>query len=212
MASWIKKSFDATGVTEYPAGAGLDELQKQFGGGSVILALDVSGSMGSNDAGVGRNTQRLSQAVLGCKAFVREAVEARYEVGLILWDHGVVGSVAPDPSPAGALRLLDAAVVSGGTDVLPCLNLAHSILLSDPRNDMVVAIFGDGDLGDLSAAKAKAAELAADNIRIITCGLGDSSAETLAEISTEKSEVPRTASNDSIVESIASMAKGLVRK
>ena len=40
MATWTKKTFSSTGVTEYPAGPGLGALQSQFGG-KVVLALDV---------------------------------------------------------------------------------------------------------------------------------------------------------------------------
>lgn len=82
--------------------------------------------------------------------------------------------------------------------------------MSEPAGDMVVAIFGDGDLGSPAEARAKAADLVADSIRILTCGLGDASAEDLAVISTEPVK-PRSAASDSIVESIAGMASGLKR-
>ena len=48
MATWTKKDFDAAGVTEYPAGPALDQLRRNFGG-SVVLALDVSGSMARSE-------------------------------------------------------------------------------------------------------------------------------------------------------------------
>jgi len=201
VAGWTKKVFSATGITEFPPGPGLVELQASFGG-SVILALDVSGSM------FGDPLQRAQQ---GCRRFIEEAIASNYSVGLILWDHAVKGSVAPSKSPHPALDLLAQARAVGGNDIVPCLDLAHRYLLECQAGDMVVAIFGDGDLGDEYAARSKAANLVADNIRILTCGLGDSSAESLAVISTE-SITPRTATPDSIVESIASMATGLTRR
>lgn len=209
MATWTKKNFESVGVTEHPAGEGLDALQRLFSG-AVVLALDVSGSMEIHDAGPDHDVQRLAQAVQGCCAFVTEAVDAHYAVGVILWNHDVMGSVPPASDPQAALTLLAGAVTNGGNDAVPFLELAHRMLLRTGSSDMVVAIFGDGDLGDPGAASTKAHELADDGIRILTCGLGEHSAETLAAISTEAS-APRVAASDSIAESIASMARGLKR-
>ncbi|MDN6554681.1 MAG: hypothetical protein L0K48_06955, partial [Bifidobacterium mongoliense] len=174
----------------------------------LVLALDVSGSMACRDAGPDHQTPRLTQAVLGCETFIEEAIQANYSVGLILWHHDIQGSVAPSFSAGPALNLLSTAHSSGGNDAVPFLSLAHRMLLAEPAGDMVVAIFGDGDLGPKARAQAKAAEFIADSIRILTCGLGDASAETLATISTEPT-APRSASSESIVESIVSMAAGL---
>lgn len=207
MANWIKRAFASNGVTEYPVGPGLEDLQHRFGG-SVVLALDISGSMSVRDAGPDHSMERLGQAVLGCRAFVEEAIGAHYSVGLILWNHGIAGSVPPSGSPGAVLELLSSAATAGGNNAVPFLGLAHQMLMASPAGDMVVAVFGDGDLGNPAAAQAKAAELVADNIRILTCGLGDASARTLAAISTEASE-PRAATGESIIESIAGMASGL---
>ena len=70
MATWTKKSFSSAGVTEHPPGDGIDQLQKLLRG-KVVLALDVSGSMTMRDAGKDKNSQRLQQAVLGCRGFIR---------------------------------------------------------------------------------------------------------------------------------------------
>ena len=83
--------------------------------------------------------------------------------------------------------------------------------MATDAGDRVLAIFGDGDLGNRQAAETKAAELIADDIRILTCGLGDGSAQELASISTEKA-APRTATSETLADSIASMAQGLIRK
>ena len=101
--------------------------------------------------------------------------------------------------------------VGGGTLMVPFLTLAHQQLMALDVGDRVVAIFGDGDLGDRRTAEAKAAELINDNIRILTCGLGEGSAQELASISTEKA-APRTATSENHADSIASMAQGLIRK
>lgn len=200
-AGWIRKSFTSDGVTEYPFGPNFLRLRSRFGG-AVVLALDVSGSMQGD---------RIAQAVKGCQRFIDEAVEAGYQVGVILWHHDVEGHAAPDVDPKGSHGLLRRAVAAGGNNAVPFLSLAHRQLMALDVGDRVVAIFGDGDLGDRRRAEEKAAELIADNIRILTCGLGDGSAQELATISTETS-VPRTATADNLADSIASMAQGLIRK
>lgn len=201
-AGWTRKSFSSDGVTEYPVGSNFQRLRSRFGG-AVILALDVSGSMQGD---------RIGKAVKGCQRFIDEAVEAGYRVGLILWHHDVAADVPPEADPKAARELLRrAADSSGGTNVLACLGLAHRQLLATDAGDRVLAIFGDGDLGNRQAAETKAAELIADDIRILTCGLGEGSAQELASISTEKA-APRTATSENLADSIASMAQGLIRK
>lgn len=201
-AGWTRKSFSSDGVTEYPVGPHFQRLRSRFGG-AVILALDVSGSMQGD---------RIGKAVKGCQRFIDEAAEAGYRVGLILWHHDVAADVPPEADPTAARALLKrAADSSGGTNVLACLGLAHRQLMAMDAGDRVLAIFGDGDLGNRQAAEAKAAELIEDNIRILTCGLGEGSAQELASISTEKA-APRTATSENLADSIASMAQGLIRK
>jgi Mg-chelatase subunit ChlD len=201
-AGWTRKSFSANGVTEYPVGPHAQRLRARFGG-AVILALDVSGSMQGD---------RIGKAVQGCQRFIDEAVDAGYRVGLILWHHDVAADVPPEADPKAARRLLErAADSSGGTNVLACLDLAHRQLMATDAGDKVLAIFGDGDLGNRQAAEDRAAHLIRDDIRILTCGLGEGSAQELASISTEKT-APRTATSENLAESIASMARGLIRK
>ncbi|MGV1004576.1 MAG: vWA domain-containing protein [Candidatus Nanopelagicales bacterium] len=200
-AGWTRKSFSSDGVTEYPVGPHFQRLRSRFGG-AVVLALDVSGSMSGG---------RITKAVTGCRRFIDEAAEAGYQVGLILWNHGVEGSTPPESSPEAAHSLLSRAFAAGGTDVVPCLTKAHKQLMAMDVGDRVVAIFGDGDLGNRTAAERKAEELIKDDIRILTCGLGEGSAQELAVISTERT-APRTATSENLADAIASMAQGLIRK
>lgn len=201
-AGWTRKTFSSDGVTEYPVGTNLERLSFRFGG-AVILALDVSGSMSG---------ERTTKAVAGCARFIDEAVEAGYRVGLVLWNHEIAAFIPPLVNPKDARSLLrEASSYTGGTNVLPCLELAHRQLLAIDAGDRVLAIFGDGDLGNRSSAEAKAAEMTRDDIRILTCGLGEESARELAAISTETS-APRAATEENLAETIASMAHGLVQR
>jgi uncharacterized protein with von Willebrand factor type A (vWA) domain len=202
VTTWIRRSFDAPGLTQYPVGKYLAAVQRRFGG-AVVLCLDVSGSMSGAP---------LAQAVRGCERFIEEALQAHYEVAMLFWDDGVVGRTQLSRNSSQLLSFLHTATIHGGTNVVPALRSAHSIL--DRRSgDRVVAIFGDGDLGDRPGALQKSAVMRAENIRIITCGLGQASAESLDVISTETQDVgPRVAHADDIEDSIAGMAGSLRRQ
>ncbi|MCZ2826061.1 vWA domain-containing protein [Modestobacter sp. VKM Ac-2982] len=168
-----------------------------------MVCLDVSGSMYGYP---------LSQAVLGCERFVDEALEGHYAVAMLFWHHAVAGSTGLTRDRGELVRFLRTATAGGGNNIVPTLDRSRA-LLQDLAGDRVIAIFGDGDLGDPGAATARAAQLQAENIRIITCGLGQASAESLDVISTESGGAgPRVAAVDDIADSIAGMSSGLRRR
>lgn len=199
---WLKRAYDSAGLTQYPTGAHLEAVQALFGG-NVILCLDISGSMSI--------AKRLPQAVKGSKLFIAEAIASGYSVGGVLWNQEVAESTS-GLSRVGddAVRLFEGARSQGGNNILPTLRHCES-LLEGKTGDLVLAIFGDGDLGNENAAKAEAVRLLAKGIRVITCGLGDASAEVLGSISSETS-APRVAQADDIAGAIAGMAAGLKRR
>lgn len=198
MAGWIRKAFDGLGITQSPTGPYLDELRACFGG-TVVLMIDVSGSMSG---------QRLQEAAQGGWAFVDEATEAHYSVGLILWDHGVEGSVPPEINGASVRELLRDVSSAGGTDLYPSLVHAHE-MLTGLRGDRVVAIFGDGDIGSPRRVLDKVAQMKGEGIRFVTRGLGQASAQQFAEISDEEIEAVQVESVDGLATGIASMAQNL---
>ena len=200
--TWIRREFTAAGLTQYPTGQALRTLQDRFDG-SVVLCLDVSGSM---------HGPPLEQAVRGSERFVAEALDAHYEVGIILWNDGIADWTGFRRDARKLELFLRRAASRGGTNIVPALDRAEQML--DGRSgDLVVAIFGDGHLGPADRARTRAAELQEKNIRILTCGLGDASAESLDEISTESREAPRAAATpDDLPDAIAGMASGLVRR
>ena len=170
-------------------------------GGSVILCLDVSGSMMGAP---------LRQAVEGCVKFVEQALDAGYEVSVLFWHHGIDGFTPLTRDRTVLVDYLGQARAGGGNNICPTLQHAE-IELAPRAGDLVVAIFGDGDLGNASAAQLAAERLRDKNIRILTCGLGQASAESLDAISTEEGAAPRTASGDTIAATIAGMATRLRR-
>ena len=198
VSDWIRRSFDAVGITQYKPGKHLAALQAQHLG-RVILCLDVSGSMSGSP---------LREAVRGAREFVSQAVAAHYEVGLVLWHHSIALSVPLSADPASVLAALDRASAGGGNDITPTLR-AGIAALGSLTGDRVLAVFGDGDIGPVAPAVATAREAAALGIRIIVRGLGSHAAASLAQIATEGSEAAEITAQSSIATGIAGMATGL---
>lgn len=168
-----------------------------------MLCIDVSGSM---------DGRPIRETVRGAMTFVDEAVAARYRVGVLLWNSDVAALAEPTEDGKAARRLLDRTKsASGGTSLLRPLERCHQILdqFKEQRQDRVVAIFGDGDLGPRQQVLAKVAQMKAEDIRFVTRGLGSVAAREFAEVSGE--EQPSVAINgvDDLAEGIATMATSL---
>jgi predicted metal-dependent peptidase len=201
MAGWIRRSFSAPGLTQIPPGPHLHALQDRYGG-TVVLCIDVSGSM---------TGAPLAEAVRGAREFVAEAVAAHYKVGVILWDHGVAAVAQPASDGQAATAVLDGAVIRGGTDLFPGLTHCHEVLGSC-TGDRVVALFGDGDLGSRpDAVLALVARMKAENIRFVTRGLGPYAAHVFGEISDEEPSSAAIGDVADLAEGIAGMATTLRR-
>jgi Mg-chelatase subunit ChlD len=201
MPSWVRRSFTSPGLTQIPAGRHLPALQGRYGGGVVMLCIDVSGSMSG---------RRLAEAVRGARVFVDEAVEARYKAGVVLWDTDVVDLEEPAQDGKRALKLLDRARSRGGTNLLPALERTHEVLdRFKDEPDRVVATFGDGDLGPRSAVLAKVALMKAEDIRFVTRGLGTSAAGEYALVSSEEDADVEVGGVDELADGIAGMAASL---
>lgn len=197
---WIRRTYHAAGLTQHPVGRHLSAVQAFFGG-TVVLCLDVSGSMSGD---------RLVQGVAGSQEFVAEALAAHYTVGVVLWDDGVHAAIDPTRDDAALQRFLRGAQIAGGTNVIPAL-LRSEQMLAERTGDRVIAIFGDGDLGSPARAVEEANRLAGLGIRVITCGLGQASGEALNIISTETEQAPRVAEAGAIAQAISGMSSALRR-
>jgi uncharacterized protein with von Willebrand factor type A (vWA) domain len=199
MANWIRRSFGAPGLTQIPPGPHLRALSNRYGG-TVMLCIDVSGSM---------DGRPILEAIRGAGQFVAEAVAAHYNVGVMLWNHRVESVCEPTADGRAALELL--APVNrawGDNNLFIALEHCHHIL-DRFTGDRVVALFGDGDLTPKEKVLEKVATMKAQNIRFVTRGLGAYAARELGEISDEE---PSTAAVDGVAdlaESIADMATSL---
>jgi Mg-chelatase subunit ChlD len=199
MPEWIRRSFTAAGLTQIPPGPHLGTLQARYGG-TVMLCIDVSGSM---------DGRPILQAVRGAKQFVAEAVAAHYKVGVLLWNTTVVNLAEPTADGVPAMRLLGSVDrAAGGTSLLAPLHRCHEIL-NEYSGDRVVAIFGDGDLGPRAQVLAKVAQMKSEDIRFVTRGLGDVAAREFATVSSEDPSAVEVRRVDELAAGIAGMAASL---
>lgn len=199
MANWVRKDFDSHGLTQHKPGPYLAKIQERACGW-VVLCIDVSGSMSG---------ERLTQACTGARRFLAEATAHNYRIALISWDTGIVESYGFEGVPGAIDKALTHGLRNGGgTNIVPALEHSHGVL-SGLRGDRVVAVFGDGDLGDTFGAKQRAVAMQAEGIRILTLGLGEGAATALDEISTEDREAPRVVDEGNISSGIAGLARAL---
>ncbi|MGH3211079.1 MAG: vWA domain-containing protein [Trebonia sp.] len=199
MASWIRRAFSAPGLTQIPPGPHLPALQGRFGG-TVMLCIDVSGSM---------DGAPVLEAVRGAQQFVAEAVAAHYKVGVMLWNHRVESVCEPTADGEAALALLAPVDRAWGeNDLFTALNHCHQVL-NRFTGDRVVALFGDGDLTPKAQVLVKVSHMKAENIRFVTRGLGPYAAREFGEISDEEASTASIDNVAELAEGIADMATSL---
>jgi uncharacterized protein with von Willebrand factor type A (vWA) domain len=199
VANWIRRPFGAAGLTQIPPGPHLGALQGRFGG-TVMLCIDVSGSMDGTP---------ILEAVRGAREFVNEAVAARYQVGVMLWNTCVVALAEPTADGLAAIRILAPVnSAAGGNDLIGPLERCHQVL-DQFTGDRVVALFGDGDLTPKHRVLAKVAEMKAANIRFVTRGLGAQAAREFGEISSEEASTATVDRVEDLAAGIAGMAASL---
>ena len=202
MADWVRRPFGSAGLTQVPPGRHLSALQDRFGGGVVMLCIDVTGSM---------DGEPIREAVRGAKAFVREAVEARSKVGVMLWNSQVVDLSEPTADGKAALRTLAPVKrASGRNDLIGPLERCHQVLdRFKDEPDRVVALFGDGDLTPKGQVLSKVAQMKAENIRFVTRGLGAAAAREFGRISSEEPSSAAIGDVTGLADGIATMAASL---
>jgi Mg-chelatase subunit ChlD len=198
--SWVRKTFDGAGLTQYPPGPHLDAVAAHYSG-TALLCIDVSLSM---------EGRPLTEARRGGRAFLDEARAAGYRVGLVLWNARVVSAVDPPASRVLTAAALHGARAGGGTDLQDTLRYAIATLTPLP-GDRVVCVFGDGDVGNWSAVSALAAQARAHGIRIVVRGLGEQATSSLSSALTpdERGADQLVSDVGRLSDGIASMARGL---
>lgn len=144
-------------------------------GRDLMLAVDISGSMATEDMAVGgKFIDRLSVV----KGVVGDFVEARQgdRVGLVLFGTNAYLQAPLTFDLASVNRLLVEApvgIAGGKTAIGDAIGLAVKRLRMRPQEDKVIILLTDGANNVGEVAPTKAAELAAfDKIKIYTIGVG----------------------------------------
>lgn len=158
-----------------PQGVG-EPIEMPVSGRSLMLAVDISGSMQNEDMRLaGRPVMRLSVVKQVAGDFITRREGDR--LGLILF-----GDLAYLQTPLTFDRetvrtlLMEAAIglAGKGTALGDAIGLAVKRLRDQPEQNRVVILLTDGANTSGSVSPAKAAELAADEgVRIYTIGIGD---------------------------------------
>jgi Ca-activated chloride channel family protein len=144
-------------------------------GRDLMLAVDISGSMGTEDLLLGG---QLVNRLTVVKNVVGEFIEAREgdRVGLILFGTNAYLQAPLTFDLETVHRLLTEApvgIAGGKTAIGDAIGLAVKRLRQRPQGDRVLILLTDGANNVGEVAPVKAAELAAqDNIRIYTIGVG----------------------------------------
>jgi len=144
-------------------------------GRDLMLAVDISGSMGTEDLLLGG---QLVNRLTVVKNVVGEFIEAREgdRIGLILFGTNAYLQAPLTFDLETVHRLLTEApvgIAGGKTAIGDAIGLAVKRLRQRPQGDRVLILLTDGANNVGEVAPVKAAELAAqDNIRIYTIGVG----------------------------------------
>ncbi|MFI6481007.1 VWA domain-containing protein [Nonomuraea sp. NPDC050663] len=150
--------------------------------GVVILAVDVSGSMGATDIA----PSRLAAAQQVARSFIEDQ-PASVDIGVVAFEEGALTTARPDADHTRAVAAIDRLKVTGGTSLAAAITGSLSAITGKPvalargQDDnppdlgywpsATIVIISDGH--DLGARADEAADLAARaGVHIDTVGVG----------------------------------------
>ncbi|MEU4234772.1 VWA domain-containing protein [Nonomuraea sp. NPDC026600] len=107
--------------------------------GTVILAIDVSNSMGADDVA----PTRLAAAQRAARAFVA-AQPASVDIGVVAFERGALTTARPDADHSIALKAIDRLKITGGTSLGTAITASLTAITGKP-----VAIARDGTAPDI---------------------------------------------------------------
>jgi Ca-activated chloride channel family protein len=138
-------------------------------GASLVLVLDHSGSMASNDV----RPTRLAAAENAANTFI-DQLPASARVGVVAFSTTPDVSQPPLTDHAAAREAIDSQLADGGTDTGPALELALQLLHASTRNHAPAAIvlLSDGAANLGISPVTVAAQAKQDGIPIYTVALG----------------------------------------
>ena len=157
--------------------------------GTVIVAIDVSGSMAAEDV----SPNRLAAAKRAASAFV-EAQPANVDVGVVAFEQGALTTAKPAPDHAVALAAIKRLKVSGGTSLSAAVLASLTAITGKPVRlgpqgqvpaigdwpSATVVVFSDGGDDGPPATRTAAATTAQNaGVHIDTVGVGTAAGTTV---------------------------------
>ncbi|MEU7748207.1 VWA domain-containing protein [Nonomuraea sp. NPDC049158] len=107
--------------------------------GTVILAIDVSNSMGADDVA----PTRLAAAQRAARAFVAAQPDS-VDIGVVAFERGALTTARPDADHSSALKAIDRLRITGGTSLGTAITASLTAITGKP-----VAIGRDGTAPDI---------------------------------------------------------------
>ncbi|GIH98745.1 VWA domain-containing protein [Planobispora takensis] len=107
--------------------------------GTVVLAVDVSNSMGAEDVA----PTRLAAAQRAARAFVAAQPDS-VDIGVVAFERGALTTARPDADHAKALAAIDRLKITGGTSLATAITGSLSAITGKP-----VAVGRDGTAPDI---------------------------------------------------------------
>ncbi|TDE39928.1 VWA domain-containing protein [Nonomuraea mesophila] len=155
--------------------------------GTVILAIDVSNSMGADDVA----PNRLAAAQRAARAFVAAQPDS-VDIGVVAFERGALTTARPDRDHALALKAIDRLKLTGGTSLGTAITAALSVISGKevaagrdgetpdigywPSATIVMFSDGQNQGGDVERA-AEAAQRA--GVHVHTVGVGTTAGATV---------------------------------
>ena len=140
---------------------------------TVMLVLDVSGSMAASDL----QPNRMAAAKAAAHSFV-EALPDGFQVGVVSFNQSASVTAPPTHDHALVARAIDALAATGGTAIGDGLNLTLDQLAQRPANGegqrapALVVLLSDGQSTHGTPPAAAAARAKGEGVRVHTVGIG----------------------------------------
>ena len=138
---------------------------------TIMLALDVSGSMARNSK---RGVSKMQEAQEAARAFLGRLTK-KSKAGLVLFDHEIQPPLPPTADRGPLLQAIDAAQPRGGTAYLDAVYRSLEMLRSAPGNRAVVLMTDGVDLNSRRTASEVVALATGKDMKIpvYVIGVGD---------------------------------------
>ena len=136
---------------------------------TIMLALDVSGSMARNSK---RGVSKMQEAQEAARNFLGR-LTPKTGAGLILFDHEIQLAQPPGYDRASVLQAIDGATPRGGTAYLDAVYRALETLRNVPGNRAVVLMTDGVDLNSRRTATEVVALAKKEKIPVYVIGVGD---------------------------------------